>query len=253
MLLLVLFIGIAGAQESSEVLLPGQVRLLDLQANQPIFLTFEGQAGQVVNLTFRSLEAEGEIDTVLEIRDRSGDGDRNGDRRLAYNDNHRTGRDDLYASDSAITGVRLPAHGRYTVRLDSYGSIGVGRVEVLLEVVDLFETMVQEGENGDLMVSGVLPRWQVFRYTVEAEDGALLTITARDRSGTLDPYLRLFDANGRLIASNDDHGTGSVTLDVLDAQIQNFEVAVSDEYSLALSDLLGRAGRFEVAISRSES
>jgi hypothetical protein len=248
-LLLALFVTVVHAQEASEALIPGEALTLDLQADQPIFLTFEGQAGQVVNLTFRSLEADGEIDTVLEIRN----GDRNGDRRLAYNDNHLTGRDDLYASDSAITGVRLPADTRYTVRLDSYGSIGVGRVEVLLEVVDLFETMVEESVNGDLIVSGVLPRWQVFRYTFEAENRALLTITARDRSGTLDPYLRLFDANGTLVASNDDHGTGSVTLDVLDAQIQNFEVAASGEYTLALSDLLGRAGRFEVTISRSES
>ena len=53
---------------------------------------------------------------------------------------------------------------------------------------------------------------------IEGFDG-VAAITLRDPNGLLDPRILLTDANNRIIAANDDHGTADVTLNRFDARM----------------------------------
>jgi|GEM_PF-1723177 len=230
-----------GSVHAQETLMAGEVRLIDMQANKPILLTYAGESGETITVTAHSLETVGIIDTVLEVRF--------GNNRLAYNDNQQTGLIDLADSDSAIVDLRLSESGEYIIRLDSYGSIGIGQVEVLLELADPFKVETQESDDG-LTLNVFLPPLQRYEYSLTAQVGEILTITARDLSNTLDPFLQLTASSGQIIASNDDHADNDLTLDVFDSRIAEFVVPANGIYRITVHDFLGNMGRFQLTISR---
>ncbi|MBC7872112.1 MAG: hypothetical protein H7Y09_14795 [Chitinophagaceae bacterium] len=230
-----------GSIHAQEILIGGEARVIAMQANQPILLAYQGTAGETIAVTVRSLEAIGTIDTVLEIRF--------SDRRLAYNDNQQTERNDLAASDSAIVDLTLSESGEYLIRLDSYGSIGVGQVEVLLELVDPFKVDTQE-QDDVLTLTVFLPRLQRYEYSLTAQQGEVLTITAHDLSHTLDPILQVNDSSGEVVAFNDDHADNDPTLDVFDARIVDFVIPTDGIYHVIVHDFLGNMGRFRLTISQ---
>lgn len=219
-------------------LMAGEAQQIDLRANQPLYLLYTGEAGQTVNITTRSLEA-GAVDTVLEVR--------LGNRRLAYSDNHPAPRGNLAVSDAAVYALRLLQAGEYTIRLDSYGSIDVGQVEVLLEVVDPFAAEVETSDEGVTVTATLLPR-QPYTYALTAQAGERLTITARDLSHRLDLILRVRDSEGNVLLMNDDHGSSDLTLDAFDARIGAFAAPAAGDYSIVVTDALGRGGRFQLTL-----
>jgi hypothetical protein len=241
---LIVLPGVTLAQTSVEPLpiAPGEPQIVALNGNgSPAWLIYEAAGGETITLTARSLEPEGAIDTVLELRRPDG-------RRRAYNDDHRTARDDLAASDSVLEAVDLRVAGMYSIRVDSYGSIGVGQVEVTLTVIDPFRAVIDEA-NGQMTVRADLPAGQPYRFTFEAAAGDALTITARDTSRTLDPRLTLLDAASTVIAANDDHASADWTLDALDARIAGVIIPADGAYTVVVADFLGRAGSFELIIA----
>ena len=86
-----------------------------------------------------------------------------------------------------------------------------------------------------------------FTCWLELDEAGTLTASARDTSGTLDPVLRLFDADMNLLALNDDHGSGDLTLNVLDAKLAEIGAGVG-QYQLQVSDFSGAAGTVELTI-----
>lgn len=72
--------------------------------------TFEGKAGDSITLTLRSAE----FDAYLELLGVDG-------KPLAVNDDAGVPSESLSATDAQIAAFRLPADGRYTVRVTRFG------------------------------------------------------------------------------------------------------------------------------------
>ena len=232
------------AQENSAILVPDNPITFTLTGDGPTTFIYESPGHEFVRITARTLHelAEDEQpyvrDTIIAVWNAT-------DEQIAYNDDHLTTRPGLLPSDSVIDNLRLQVPGKYQILVNTYGGISATEVEVLLEIVDPFETEIVEGDN-QTTITGRLYEGSTYVYEFDAEDP--ITITARDVSHTLDPVLRLYDEQGSLIAWNDDHHSDDLTLNVLDAQIADFQIAVSGRYRLELTDFLGRSGDFFIVI-----
>ena len=225
-----------------------ETRVVTLDGENPTLLIYEAIApGDVITVSGRSLEADAEPpavrDVILAVLDADGE-------QLAYNDNHNSDRDDLAPADALIERLLLPEAGTYTIRVDTYGGIFAGEVEVTLTAADLYDATFDEDADGNLTITATLPRDSRYTYTFEAAAGDILTVTVQDTGLTLDPRLMLIDADGTVVASNDDHTSGDLTLDLLDAQITDFSVEVTGRYTVIITDFLGRAGAFDLTLAR---
>lgn len=209
-----------------------QERVL-LTGEQPADTLYEVRQTQTVSVHARSLEPEGTLDTVVYVLAADGTA-------LAFND------DAGGTSDSHIAHVTLPP-GVYTVRVNSFNGVSAGQVALSIEPVDIFEAQV-ETQDGQTRISAALPRFAVYRYRFDGRANARVSITVRDTSGTLDPVLALKQADGRLLARNDDHNSASLLLNVLDSQISDFALPHTGEYILEVVDFLGAAGTFELLL-----
>jgi hypothetical protein len=232
----------------------GESRVVVLSGNEPAQLNYTASSGEVITITVRSLSGgeefeEGTIertaarDTAVDVLGPDG-------RRIAYNHNHGSEREDLAPNDSVISHLRLNQAGTYTIRVNTYGGIFNSEVEVILEAADLFEATFSENEDGSLVITGTLPPFERYTYTFEAFSGEILTITARDTSHSLDPVLALVDPAGVVIAFNDDHGSPDTRLNVLDARLSSVVIPEGGLYTIILTDFLGSAGTFEIMIAR---
>lgn len=241
-LVLTLRVGARDATGEPVYLQTGEAQIITVNGdNRPVLLAYEtGSPGSTITVTARSLEAEGAVDTVLMVLSPNG-------RRLAYSDNHNSGLPALRITDSAITDLILAEAGTYTIWVSSYGGIGVGDVEVLVNAVNIFRAQVMEADDG-VNVDGFLPPRLVYEYAFFARGGDVFTITARDQSGTLDLRLLLTRVEGEIVAENDDHASGDLTLNVLDARIADFVIPQTDTYIVQVMDMLGRPGSFNLTV-----
>ena len=229
------------AQDDIPLLSPDSAQIVTLTGEiAPTLLRFAGERGQTVIITARDVSDGDAVDVVLEVLMPDG-------HRLRFNDDHMGGDAALAQTDSRIK-ARLPQTGDYEVRVNSYGGIFEGEVEVLLRIVDLFAVEIIRDEDAITVFTLTLPRHIAYQREVMLDAGDVVTITARDVSGTLDPLLRLLDADGEIIAHNDDHDTAATALDVFDAQITTFTVDTSGTVVLEVLDFLGRSGQIELTI-----
>jgi len=253
LLTLVLFAGLGStmAQDGGADDIPpmqaDETRIIMLDGEQPTRLTYEATAGDVITVSARSLEIDPDPPAISDmiIAVAAADGT-----QLAYNDDHATDRDDLAPTDALIERLVLPEAGTYTIRVDTYGGIFPGEVEVTLTAADLFEAEFTEDDDGTLTINARLPRGLRYRYTFEAAADTVITASAKDISLTLDPRLTLLDAEGNVIATNDDHGTDDLTLDLLDAKLSDITLPADGRYTLVVTDFLGRAGTFALRVAR---
>jgi hypothetical protein len=245
-LLAFLFVTNTGfAQETDEFTLVISQPLTVTLVAGGIQLKYVADKAGVVTVTARSLEEPGIIDTTVEILGSDG-------RRVpgGYNDDQTVQRPHLSERDSVIENVVLPVPGLYTLRLYSFNGVDTGKVEVTLETADIFGATIEES-GPNTVIQATLPPNHRYAYAFDAVIGTVLTVTARDTSGTLDPLLVLRDADGRIIAQNDDHMNTSVSeLATLDAQISGFEITTSGTYTIEVRDFTGAAGTFELTINR---
>ena len=232
--------------DPADALTADESRVVMLDGTRPTLLEFEAESGDVVTIIARTLEPDtGEREArnvVVDVLDADG-------HRLAYNDNHFGYDDDLLPTDAVIEKLILPQSGTYTIRVNTYGGIFPGEVEMRLLEADLFEATIKESDDV-LTLTASLPTNQSYSYTFGARAGDVMQIRVRDTSGTLDPVLRLLDSDGNQIAFNDDHGTASTTLDVFDAMLSGVTVSADGRYTLIISDFLGRSGAFELVIEK---
>jgi hypothetical protein len=186
-------------------------------------VVYNAPEAQTITLT---VEAVDEIDPVVEILELDGA------HRLAYND-------DLSPETMHAGLIALPLSeaGEYTIRINSFNGATEGNVEVTLTVID-------EEESGELIEAELFPNSTV-RYTLPR--GETYTVTAFDPQGVLDAVLTVRNANGIVIATNDDHLSSDLTLNVFDARLS---VTVPDDetYTVEVRDFLGRAGTITVQI-----
>lgn len=207
----------------------------------PAWLTYAGTAGEVITITTLTAITDTAPDTTLEILYPDGE-------RLDYNDDTILPDGNL-KGDALLQGVALPIDGDYRIRVDSFNGVSEGDVEVLLTHPD---TALDVLSTEDLtIVRGAIAELDTLTYAIDVSADTRLTVTARDVSGTLDPILRIY-ADETLLSFNDDHTSGDLSLDVLDAQVSDLAVDADVSLDIVVSDYLGRSGTIELIIAVSD-
>ncbi len=217
-------------------ILSGQPVIVDIDADNPAYLSYTADSPQRISIVAHSLEEDGILDTVIEVTDAQGN-------KLAYVDDGANRADNV---DAQLDVLYLPEAGIYTLRIDSFNGVSAGQVEVLLEASSPFmEQISHDGVN--TIIQAELPAGARYAYTIEGEMGMRLIITAKDTSDTLDPLLRLYTEDGTLLAENDDHTDLDLTLNTLDSRL---EVTLPEDgaYTITVSDFSGEAGTFTLSI-----
>ncbi|MDQ7027869.1 MAG: hypothetical protein Q9P01_21415 [Anaerolineae bacterium] len=212
-----------------------------ITAASPAILVFANDtAGQVITLTARAID-NAQVDPVLWIIDSDS-------QLLAYN--HNTLSDDGLIDVSArISNLVLPTIGLYTVYIDSFNGVGAGEVEVTFRASDRFDMAVEDSDSAQI-IRFTLPEDTIFAYPITVDVGDSLIITASDGSGRLDPYLRIVASDGTIVASNDDHHSPDLSLNIFDARINGWTVLADDTYTVEVFDFLGRAGNMLLEIQK---
>lgn len=226
---LILVVGIASAQDN-RVLVPDTPFLVDVVASAPQAVLFDGNAGDVVTI---ASQTEDDLNPVLWLVSPSGVW-------LAYDD-------DANLPNAVLGQILLLEDGRYTVYVDSFNGVSEGQVTVSLTIEAWFS--IEPSDDGWLVA---IRENQRVGLPIELEADESVTITVSDQSGTLDPYIRLVDGAGDVLAINDDHQSGDLSLDVLDAQISGLVVSEAGTYTLEIVDFLGRAGTAQVTIRKND-
>lgn len=187
-----------------------------------------------VTIQAHSIEDESELfDAVMWIVDSQ-------NHLIAYNDNSS---DDHTAR---IENLFLPPD-RYTIWIDSFNGVSEGEVEVQIEPANPFNEVRSATEDGTITIDVSLPEDTIYRYALELSENDIITISVRDTSGTLDPYLSILE-NNSLVISNDDHQSPDLTLNRLDSRISDWHVHSDNIYTIEVRDFMGNAGEFELVI-----
>jgi hypothetical protein len=157
-------------------------------------------------------------------------------RVVAYNDNQGE------SSNPSII-LSSPEEAVYTVYVDSFNGVSTGTAEVLVTLLDPFHLETIQETDDLIHLSLYLPESQSFRHIFLVSGD--VSISAKDLSGNLDLYLRLYQGDA-LIAVNDDHKSEDSTLGNLDSWLS---LPLEQEfYMLEVRDFLGNAGQIEIMI-----
>lgn len=184
--------GVAAGRVGSTMLIPG----IAVQGTLDATITSQdwilsGVAGQAVTISAVDETGTGVLDVGLKL--------------IAPDGTEEAGNDDQEGADlatevdSQIAAHVLAQSGDYTVRVEIVNGSGTYRLGVVQELSFTLEADGTTQIQGE--IEGALPEQ---RWTFEGLAGNVLTITMLAESGTLDPVLRLVDANGNVVAENDD-------------------------------------------------
>jgi|GEM_PF-777655 len=223
---------VAAGRIGSSVLIPGvavQGTLNNTVTQQD--WTLVGAAGQTVTLAAVDASETGVLDVRLRLLAPDGS-------EAAANDDH-SGTDLTTSVDAQIAGHVLAASGSYTVRVELVNGSGSYRLGIVQELPFTLNADSPTQLQGTL--EGALPRQ---RWTFEAQGGQVFTITMQTESGTLDPLLRLLDAQGNSIAENDDADDSALGKN---AQLVRLQIPADGVYTLETARFSG-AGDYTVII-----
>ena len=205
----------------------------------PVWLTYSGTSGEVIQIATLTAITDTAPDTTLEILYPDG-------QRLDYADDVMSA-DGTIKTNAVIQNLTLSIDGVYRVRVDSFNGVSEGEVEVVLShPTDTYEAIT----TGALtIIRGEITENDILQYPMSIAGATTLTIVARDVSGTLDPVLSVYDGEGHLLAFNDDHRSNELSLDVLDARITSLAISENTRLNIVVQDFLGRYGTVELIIS----
>lgn len=227
------------AQEANQLVLD-EALIISLSADRPTRLLYIADEMQTVTLAAKAIsENDHAPDVVLWIVDSN-------NHLLAYNDNFGD------ESNSGIENLYLSQSGDYTIYVDSFNGVSEGEVEVIIQQTKRFNEQFETSEDS-LLIHASLPKDGIYGYELELSETDVIRVTAQDISGTLDPYLRLLDREGNVLVTNDDHNSADFSLDIFDAQINDWLVPEEGIYIIELRDFLGREGIFELIIEFTSS
>lgn len=216
--------------------------------DQTVEVQFEGSAGDVVEIILDSAD----FDPNMTIIASSGE-------EIASDDDSGPG------VNALLTGLELPESGTYTIIIDGYRGAGGDREisgtflltinsanapavtstpsgETPDEPTDQPTSAPDSGTGTDLgIVTGDAPvtgtlngDTQIAQYSFEASAGDVVTIDLT--SADFDPFVRLLDANGNVIAEDDDGGGSS------QARITEFVIPADGEYTIEVDAFRGFNG-----------
>lgn len=199
--------------------------------------TFEGTAGDVVSVDMTMVVGSGNLDTTLTLLDPAGE-------IIAENDDV-----ELTTTNSRLSEISLPTTGTYTLvatRFDGENGFTSGDYELTLVATSSggVEPVEPVGMTGDLNYGDSITSTlndEVFSetHTFTANAGDVVTIEAALVTGTgnLDTNLKLLDAEGNILAENDD-----IELTTTNSRIADFILPDTGTYSIVVSRYLGADG-----------
>ena len=226
------------AQEETRYSIPDEAQVT-VSVDSPTLLILNNETpGAVVTITAEAVDNT-QIDPVLWITDSAS-------RLLAYNHNTLTD-DGLVDVSARIVNLILPTVGLYSIYVDSFNGVQTGDITVTIRESNLFDVHIEARDKMEIITFS-LPEDSVFSYAVTVSSGDILTITAFDGNGQLDPYLRIVDSSGNIVASNDDHNSHDLTLNTFAARIAEWHIPADDTYVIEVLDFLGRAGAMALEI-----
>lgn len=234
LILILLFpIAVLAQDEEADILIPEEPQTVSITGDSRESITFTvDELALYVRLSVESLSEE--IDPVVWIVDSR-------KRLLAYNDNVDEGThakiDNLYL---------LP--DSYTIFIDSFNGVSEGDVIVSLEIVDPFDMALRSSETS-ILINAFLPEDTVFSYDFPAKANDIITVTVRDVSGSLDPYLTIYDESGNLLIVNDDHQSTDLSLNIFDSRITEWDVPADGNYRIEVHDFSGNSGQFALTVT----
>ena len=172
---------------------PGETVVADTQFRRGNTYTFQGQAGQQVEVALNSSD----FDTYVILQNDRGE-------IVAENDDGSDG------TNSLLNAV-LPSSGTYTVVAASYGNEGVGNYSLAINQVTNNDRSLLDSQTGQITpnTGQVTSRYsrQGNAYTFQGRAGQEVSI--RMTSGDFDTYIILQNDRGEILAENDDGGDGS--------------------------------------------
>jgi hypothetical protein len=207
-----------------------------LQAEAPVELTFIGQAGQMINLvTYTS--GENPPDSTLTLIAPNG-------LVLAYHDDTRIGEE--VDSNATLTHILLLSAGEYTLQVDSFNGVSEGDVTVVMSEVAPFNVL--ESDETSTRLQADLRVGSTFVYALPSSNTPqTLQITVKDISNSLDPFIRIRNADGEIITTVDDTPNFAELLNLFDSRV-SIEIPANTNYTLEVIDFLGRSGQVEIHI-----
>lgn len=169
--------------------------------------SFEGKAGQIINISMSSAN----FDTFLELRDAQG-------AILAENDDSPGG------SDALINLLALPADGAYTIIARGVSAQAGGEYDLTMKLAKVAAgggLLTPDRPTQALLTPGQLDTW-----TFEAPAGSFLTVKLQ--SELLDTYIELYGPGETLLVEDDDSGGGlnAALLDVMIPEAAEYRLVV---------------------------
>jgi hypothetical protein len=192
--------------------------------------TYDAEAG--ATLTFSAIDAtlSGVLDVGLRVLAPDGT-------EIAFNDD-QPGTDLFNPTDAQMT-LTTASAGTHTVIVERVNGEGVYALGVSQpQAFDL-------REDGVTRLDGALD--DVFpsqRWTFTGEAGTTLTVTMQSPTGLLDPLLRLYDAEGALLAENDDADDPELGVN---AQLTSVRLPADGVYTLEAARFEG-TGEYELIV-----
>ncbi len=185
-------------------------------------------AGTTYKIAMNDVGANGVGDPYLEIHDANGD-------QVEADDDSGPGRDSLiYFTPSAT--------GRYFLHAGSAGQRHDGDYEVTVDVGDTEDNAapltVGESFQGTLDYAGDT---DVLEVDLTAGTAYHVSLRSAGENWVADPYLEVYDENGRRVGFDDDSGINQNSL-------FTFAPAVTGTYSLHAGSDSGHTGGYEVAV-----
>lgn len=147
----------------------------------------------------------------------------------------------LEVPETGVVPLRFELEAPQTLFLVLTSEAGAGRFQVGLVRTEALDIEGSATQRGMIDAARPLERW---RFTGAA--GQRITITMSALTGTLDPLLRLLDAEGAELALNDDAENAALGRD---AQIFEFRLPASGEYLIEASRFDG-AGEYQLDVEQ---
>jgi hypothetical protein len=184
--------------------------------------TFDGDAGEAVSIKLKAEQSD--LDAVLDLYDPGG---------------HLRAFGNAAASDAAaVEGFILPDDGRYRVVARSANDTA-GRYRLDL---DRLESVGGGVISYSQPVTGTIFPNEEQEWTVEAEEGDLLTFSVEALGGDLDSYLTLLAPDGTPVATDDNSGIRR------DAMIEGYSVPVQGLYTVVAGAGPSVAGTYRLSV-----
>jgi hypothetical protein len=186
----------------------------------------------VITLTLQRIS--GDLDPVLILADAEGN-------VILINDEDPASPGSL---DAAISNFRIEASGNYLVAATRFGGqAGPSNGAYSLRLTRALPSQLGFSLESPLTLEGTSTQGAIANdavsrfYLIDLAAGVRLTAEARSAGAGLDPVLRLYRADGRLITNHDTGARGRY------AQITSYSVAVAGAYILEVSRFGGAEGR----------